>query len=92
MATAKVAKAKTAKAAPKKTATSKKTIAVNIHLPGETAGKKTFPVDTTVSQLVSQMNLTGYTVSLNGSTVSSTSSTVLKKDDTIRVSIPTKNG
>ncbi len=92
MATSKAAKpAKTTKkAAPKKVAA--KTVSINIHLPGETAGKQSFPADTTVAQLVSQMNLTGYTISLNGSTVTSTSSTSLKKDDTIRVSVPTKNG
>ena len=90
MATSKAAKpAKTTKKAAPKTA---KTVSINIHLPGETAGKQSFPTDTTVAQLVSKMNLTGYTVSLNGSTVSSTSSTSLKKDDTIRVSVPTKNG
>ena len=75
-----------------KTRTKKpKTIKINYHVPGEPATQISVVDGITVAELVKNMNLDGYTISLNGNTVKSDSAAILQKDDIIRVGIKTKN-
>jgi len=66
-----------------------KTISINFQKPGALPEKMRVATDVTVGQLTKDLNLDGYTISVNGTTA--TSSTVLTKDAVVRVGIKTKN-
>ena len=73
----------------KKTAV--KSFKINFQKPGEMPESKTVKAGSTVADIVADLNLSGYTISLNGSTVKENSTTQLAKDDVLRVGIKTKN-
>ena len=64
-------------------------VEVSIHLPGKTPEVSKYAAGSTLGDVIADMNLDGYDVSINGS--KSSSSTVLVKGDIIRVGVRTKN-
>ena len=70
----------------KKRATS---VVVSVHLPGQLPKDVKLASGSTLADIVKDMNLDGYDISLNGSKESG--STKLSKGDIVRVGVKTKN-
>ena len=66
-----------------------KSFSVSIHKPGEMPADMKVKAGTKVQDIVDQLNLKGYEVSVNGSTA--TLSSNLVKGDVIRIGLKTKN-
>ena len=66
-----------------------KTFSINLQKPGSLPEKMKVAAGTTVKDLSENLNLDGYTISVNGSTASP--STELTKDAVVRIGAKTKN-
>jgi len=73
----------------KTTSTRAKKVEVSIHLPGKTPEVSKYAAGSTLGDVIADMNLDGYDVSLNGNKASS--GATLSKGDIIRVGVKTKN-
>jgi len=85
----------TRKSSTRKTTTTKKKTSgrafqVDYQKPGELPTKVSVKPNTKLSEFVADMALDGYVVSVNGSTRNS-KDYIIKKDDTIRIGLKTKN-
>jgi hypothetical protein len=73
----------------KTTKTTSKKIEVSLHLPGKMPENVKLAAGSTLGDVIADMNLDGYDISLNGSKASN--KTVLTKGDIVRVGVHTKN-
>jgi len=95
MATKKTSTKKTstlAKKSPAKKAgkSSAKMVTIYYHAVGQPVEQKKVPVGTTVAQLVTDLNIGGYVISVNSREVSPNSDLVLVEGDSVRVGQKTK--
>lgn len=68
-----------------------KTISVNFQRPGCLPEVVKVPAESTVATFVKDMNIEGYSVSLNGYSVATDSNAVLSAKDVVRIGVKTKN-